>query len=212
MVTEPFTSGRSAGGSSPRALATGRMTPIAKTAAQTSERISNSPEPSAIGCGWRSNLTSKTASCSIMRRLPKSSPDGPPDYNCATIGPMNADSPLQTPVQFLKGVGPDRARLLANLDLVTVEDLLWNLPRDVLDLTNVCRASELRAGELQTVRGTVMDRDGRTTGTGRTMVGVLIESDGLYVRGLWFNQPWMIRKFEVGEAVLFSGKPKRNAG
>ncbi len=125
---------------------------------------------------------------------------------------MNADSPLQTPVQFLKGVGPDRARLLANLDLVTVEDLLWNLPRDVLDLTNVCRASELRAGELQTVRGTVVDRDGRMTGSGRNLVGVLIDSDGLYVRGLWFNQPWMIHKFQVGESVLFSGKPKRNSG
>jgi ATP-dependent DNA helicase RecG len=125
---------------------------------------------------------------------------------------MNADSPLQTPVQFLKGVGPDRARLLANLDLVTVEDLLWNLPRDVLDLTNVCRASELRAGELQTVRGTVVDRDGRMTGNGRNLVGVLIDSDGLYVRGLWFNQPWMMHKFQVGESVLFSGKPKRNAG
>ncbi|HET6323441.1 MAG TPA: ATP-dependent DNA helicase RecG [Planctomycetaceae bacterium] len=124
---------------------------------------------------------------------------------------MNPDS-LQTSVQFLRGVGPERANLLANLGITTVEDLLWNLPRDVLDLTNVCRAAELRAGELQTVRGTVVDRDGRTTGTGRTMVGVLIESDGLYVRGLWFNQPWMIRKFEVGEAVLFSGKPKRNAG
>ncbi|HEV7998435.1 MAG TPA: ATP-dependent DNA helicase RecG [Planctomycetaceae bacterium] len=124
---------------------------------------------------------------------------------------MNADS-LQTSVQFLRGVGPERATLLANLGLTTVEDLLWNLPRDVLDLTNVCRAAELRPGELQTVRGTVVDRDGRTTGTGRTMVGVLIDSDGLYVRGLWFNQPWMIRKFEVGEAVLFSGKPKRNAG
>jgi ATP-dependent DNA helicase RecG len=124
---------------------------------------------------------------------------------------MNADS-LQTSVQFLRGVGPDRANLLANLGIATVEDLLWNLPRDVLDLTNVCRAAELRPGELQTVRGTVVDRDGRTTGTGRNMVGVLIDSDGLYVRGLWFNQPWMIRKFEVGEAVLFSGKPKRNAG
>ncbi len=124
---------------------------------------------------------------------------------------MNADS-LQTSVQFLRGVGPERATLLANLGMTTVEDLLWNLPRDVLDLTNVCRAAELRAGELQTVRGNVVDREGRTTGTGRTMVGVLIESDGLYVRGLWFNQPWMIRKFEVGEAVLFSGKPKRNAG
>jgi ATP-dependent DNA helicase RecG len=123
-----------------------------------------------------------------------------------------ADSPLQAPVQFLKGVGPDRAKLLANLGIVTVEDLLWNLPRDVLDLTNVCRASELRTGELQTVRGTVIDRDGRTTGAGRTLVGVLLDSDGLYVRGLWFNQPWMIHKFQVGESVLFSGKPKRHAG
>ncbi len=125
---------------------------------------------------------------------------------------MNADLPLQTPVQFLKGVGPDRARLLANLGLVTVEDLLWNLPRDVLDLTNVCRASELRAGDLQTVRGTVVDRDGRMTGNGRNLVGVLIDSDGLCVRGLWFNQPWMMHKFQIGESVLFSGKPKRNAG
>ncbi len=122
------------------------------------------------------------------------------------------DDPLKTSVQFLKGVGPDRARLLANLGINTVADLLWNLPRDVLDLTNVCRAAELRAGELQTVRGTVVDRDGRTTGSGRNLVGVLLDSDGLYVRGLWFNQPWMIRKFEVGDAVLFSGKPKRNAG
>jgi ATP-dependent DNA helicase RecG len=125
---------------------------------------------------------------------------------------MNADSPLQTSVQFLRGVGPDRAKLLANLGIVTVEDLLWYLPRDVLDLTNVCRAAELRSGELQTVRGTVVDRDGRTTGAGRNLVGVLIDSDGLYVRGLWFNQPWMIHKFQVGESVLFSGKPKRNAG
>ncbi len=42
---------------------------------------------------------------------------------------------------------------------------------------------ELRAGELQTVRGTVVDLDGRTTGNGRSLVAVLLESDGLYVRG-----------------------------
>ncbi len=41
------------------------------------------------------------------------------------------DDPLKTNVQFLRGVGPERARLLANLGIVTVEDLLWNLPRDV---------------------------------------------------------------------------------
>src|SRR5580658_2733984 len=122
------------------------------------------------------------------------------------------EDPLKMPVQFVRGVGPERSRLLANLGLVIVEDLLWNMPRDVLDLTNVTPAQRLQTGALQTVRGQVVDLDGRTTGTGRTLVGVLIDSDGLYVRGLWFNQPWMIHKFQVGESVLFSGKPKRNAG
>jgi len=50
------------------------------------------------------------------------------------------------------------------------------------------------------------------TSNGRNLVGVLIDSDGLYVRGLWFNQPWMMHKFQVGESVLFSGKPKRTSG
>ena len=107
------------------------------------------------------------------------------------------DDPLKTSVQFLRGVGPERARLLANLGIVTVEDLLWNLPRDVLDLTNVCPAARLRTGELQTVRGTVVDIDGRTTGNGRTLVAVLLESDGTYVQGVWFNQPWS--RQQIGE-------------
>jgi ATP-dependent DNA helicase RecG len=123
-----------------------------------------------------------------------------------------SDDPLKTSVQFVRGVGPERARLLANLGIVTVEDLLWYLPRDVLDLTNVCRAADLRAGELQTVRGTVVDIDGRTTSVGRSLVDVLLDSDGIYVRGVWFNQPWMIHKLHGGESVLFSGKPKRSEG
>jgi ATP-dependent DNA helicase RecG len=122
------------------------------------------------------------------------------------------DDPLKTSVQFVRGVGPERMRLLANLGIVTVEDLLWYLPRDVLDLTNVRPAAQLSAGELQTVRGTVVDIDGRTTSSGRSLVAVLLDSDGLYVRGVWFNQPWMIHKFHGGESILLSGKPKRSAG
>lgn len=52
----------------------------------------------------------------------------------STIAP---DDPLQTPVQFVRGVGPARADLLARLNLLTAGDLLLNLPRDVLDLTRV---------------------------------------------------------------------------
>ncbi|MBC7820661.1 MAG: hypothetical protein IAG10_27565, partial [Planctomycetaceae bacterium] len=36
---------------------------------------------------------------------------------------------LQTPVQFIAGVGPTRAALLERLELKTAEDVLFNVPR-----------------------------------------------------------------------------------
>ncbi len=122
------------------------------------------------------------------------------------------DDPLSTPVQFLKGVGPERAKLLEKLELHTVGDLLWYLPRDLLDLTEVRDVPSLKEGELQTVRGTVVDVDGRDLRNGKTLVAMLLECDGGQVRGIWFNQPWMLRKHQLGDHLLFSGKPKRHAG
>ena len=124
---------------------------------------------------------------------------------------MTADQPedpLQTPSQFIRGVGPARAELLARLNLQTVGDLLFNIPRDILDLTRVVPAFELKPDLVQTVFGIVVDRDAKETSTGKTMVAVLLRSDGGFVRGVWFNQPYMFRRFELGQRVLFSGKPK----
>lgn len=120
------------------------------------------------------------------------------------------DDPLQTPAQFVKGVGPQRAELLARMNLLTVTDLLFNLPRDVLDLTRVSSVFDLKEGDLSTVYGVVVDIDGKDTAKGGTMVAVLLQSDGGFVRGVFFNQPYMLKKFEVGQRVLFSGKPKFN--
>ena len=123
--------------------------------------------------------------------------------------PLDAtDDPLQTPVQFVRGGGPARAELLAKLNLLTVDDLLLNLPRDVLDLTRVVSVFELKPDLLQTVSGIVVDRDAKETAKGMVIVAVLLQSDGGFVRGVWFNQLFMLRKFEVGQRVLFSGKPK----
>lgn len=124
----------------------------------------------------------------------------------------STQSPLQQSVQFVRGVGPQRAELLARMDLLTVEDVLWHLPRDVLDLTHITEVIELRAEELQTVRGRVVDRDGKLLSNGRTLTSVLLDCNGSYVRGVWFNQDWIMRKFQQDQLVLFSGKPKRSAG
>ncbi len=120
------------------------------------------------------------------------------------------DDPRKISVQYLPGVGPDRAALLNKLNIHTVEDLLWHLPRELLDLTDIRPPRELVEKEWQTVRGQVVDMDARQTRRGSTMVSGLLDCDGEYVRAVWFHQPWMLRRLRVGDTVLFSGKPKRN--
>jgi len=123
-----------------------------------------------------------------------------------------SDDPLLTPLQFVKGVGPKRAAILERLELRTVGDLLWYLPRDYLDLTDVRPVTELKPDEVQSVRGRVVDLDARHLSRGRTLSAVLLDCDGSYLRGVWFNQPWMLGKFHPDDYVLFSGKPKRSNG
>ena len=125
---------------------------------------------------------------------------------------FSEEDPLKGSVQYLRGAGPARASLLAKLGIETIEDLLWYLPRDVVDLTHVRAVRDLREGELQTIRGSVVDIDGRQASNGRVVTAVLLDCGGEYARGIWFNQPWMLRKFQPGDTVLFSAKPKRRAG
>ena len=73
------------------------------------------------------------------------------------------ESPLDRNIQYIKGVGPQRAALLGRLGLNTVSDLLFNLPRDLLDLTRVTPMAAIAEGETCQVRGRVVDLDARPT-------------------------------------------------
>ncbi|MCP4172679.1 MAG: ATP-dependent DNA helicase RecG, partial [Fuerstiella sp.] len=64
----------------------------------------------------------------------------------------------------------------------------------------------------QSVHGRVVDRDLRQLTKGRTLVGILLDCDGHFVRGTWFNQPWVLRKFREADHVIFSGTPHRKSG
>src|SRR5438552_17581284 len=58
---------------------------------------------------------------------------------------------LDTPVQYVKGIGPRLAEILAAKDIHTVDDLLHYLPFRYEDSVNPRGISELRAGEMATV-------------------------------------------------------------
>jgi len=109
----------------------------------------------------------------------------------------------------LKGVGPARAELLRRLGIETIGDVLFHFPRAYEDLSDLRPISRLTAGEFQTVRGEVVEIQGRSLADGRCLVGVVLSDDGRNcVEGIWFNQPYAASSFRYGQHLAFGGKPK----
>ena len=113
--------------------------------------------------------------------------------------------PLDTEVQYLKGVGPKAAGSLHKLGLRTVRDVLWHLPRRYEDRRDTPDLMMLRPGRTATVRGTLERVDTRPIRGGRVMIRATLSDRTGYVDLIWFNQPWVARelKKEKGEIVAY---------
>src|SRR5436190_17998143 len=89
---------------------------------------------------------------------------------------------LATPVEFVRGVGPQRAELLSRLDVRTAGDLIFFFPRDYEDLSDRREIGDLDEDHVQTVRGEVVEVDARSSGFGKSVVGVLVKHGGEFLR------------------------------
>ncbi len=63
---------------------------------------------------------------------------------------------LQTPMQFLKGIGPRLSAVLKKKNIHTVEDALYFLPRAYQDRRQIKKISQLQIGRIETVMGTII--------------------------------------------------------
>ena len=54
---------------------------------------------------------------------------------------------LQTSIRYLKGVGERRAALYGKLGIETMEDLLYHIPRDYIDLSHPLPLAEAQTGQ-----------------------------------------------------------------
>jgi len=115
---------------------------------------------------------------------------------------------LATPVQYLKGVGPQRGELLAKLELHYAQDVLFYFPRDYEDLSDLRAIADLEEDKPVSVRGEVEEVDLRETGSGRSMLGVLVRQGNDHLRAIWFNMPYLHQQFRAGQQVLLFGKAR----
>ncbi len=120
--------------------------------------------------------------------------------------PARARADLGAPLQYVKGVGPQRARALERLGLLTVGDALGWFPRRYEDRRELVPFRKLRVGEVQLTAGTVVGASPPPRGRSRAPLQVLFRDQTGFFSGLWFNQPYLAQVFKRGRRVVLYGK------
>lgn len=113
-------------------------------------------------------------------------------------------------VQFVKGIGPNRAKLLNKLDIKTVEDLINFFPRDYQDLRKFSQDLSGVLDEKISIKVDVLDHavvSRPRSGLSIIKQRVLFNDIILYL--VWFNQDYIVGRYKSGERLNVSGKLKK---
>ena len=122
-----------------------------------------------------------------------------PTENHTTLTP-------DTPVRYLKGVGPKTAERFEKLGIVTLADLLCHYPRRYIDFTKPYSIAEAPADVECVVKAEVFAKPGgRILPGGRRMERITAGDDVSSLEITWFNNPYAAQKLQLGQEYYFQG-------
>ena len=114
-------------------------------------------------------------------------------------------SKLDSPVQYLKGVGPRRAEHLAGMGIRKARDLLYHTPRRYEDASTVQPVAGLEVGDSAVVVGRVRSSGVIPTRKGLRIFQAVIEDETGHITCAWPGQPWLDRRIRKGDLLLAAG-------
>ncbi len=133
-----------------------------------------------------------------------------------STAPRQSKSPTDSPLQYVKGIGPKRARALQDAGIHSVRDLLFYFPFDYLDRSRIVAIKDLRhyidADKPTTVIGEVIRQEVRRSRRTNRMIFFLTVQDGTgALQCVWFEGvQWYKDAFEVGELLALSAYPDQD--
>ena len=111
-----------------------------------------------------------------------------------------------TPVRYLKGVGPKTAERFEKLGILTLSDLLCHYPRRYLDFSKPYSIAEAPSDTECVVKAEVFAKPGgRILPGGRRMECITAGDDVSSLEVTWFNNPYAVQKLELGQEYNFQG-------
>ncbi len=111
---------------------------------------------------------------------------------------------LDSSVTVIKGISTSAEEKLAKLNVRTVRDLLYFFPRRYVDYSQKKPISELTDGEEQTIIGTIWQASVATLGNRRGTEAIIGDQTG-NIRAVWFNQPYLAKRFRTNARIVISG-------
>ncbi|MCS7259024.1 MAG: hypothetical protein NZ601_06685, partial [candidate division WOR-3 bacterium] len=112
---------------------------------------------------------------------------------------------LSLPVQYLKGIGPKKAKCLKKLNIQTIEDFLFFIPRRYVDRSNIVKIRELKLNSEGTIFGRIQATNVKLTKTKGILITILVADDSGVLEAVWFNRPDLKDKFRVNQKIILSG-------
>ena len=109
---------------------------------------------------------------------------------------------LDTDVKYIKGVGPNRVKLLNKVGIFTLKDLITYYPRGYDDRGKPKNICECANGEIALIEAIAVSRfiDTRIS-KGRTMQKLMVRDETGQATITWFNQPYLKSKFQVRQKI-----------
>ena len=109
---------------------------------------------------------------------------------------------LNEDVKYIKGVGPNRVKLLNKIGIFTLKDLITHYPRGYEDRSKPKSICECVNGEITLIEAIALSRfiDTRIS-KGRTMQKLMIGDETGQAVITWFNQPYLKSKFQVRKKI-----------
>ncbi len=115
-------------------------------------------------------------------------------------------------LQFIKGIGPKKQKLLEQMGISSAEDLLLHYPRRYEDRTFLLKLGELTDGQTGTVITWVVKVEEQRPTAGLHLLKAAVKDETAMAVATWFNQPYMKAKLVVGTRLLLTGKIRRQFG
>ena len=120
--------------------------------------------------------------------------------------PSSQSNTLETEIQFIKGVGPKRARALESLNIYTIKDLIYYFPRKYLDRTSLSLIGDISEEQEVNLVGRVKSVSLKRMKKGNFVTSTLADHTGS-VRLMWFNAAdYIHQSLKVGDLLTVHGK------